>query len=67
MISFGRGPRSCIGMNLAYAQMYIVMANVFRKFDLELFDTDRSAVDCAKDMFVPHPMPGTKGVRVLVR
>ena len=34
---------------------------------LELYDTDRSAVDFYIYAFVPRPRPGTKGVRVLVK
>ena len=67
MVNFGRGRRSCIGKNLAYAQMYIVLSNVFRKFEFELYETDRTDVDCARDMFVAFPKDGTLGVRVLVK
>ena len=67
MVSFGKGARSCLGMPLAYAEMYLALAAVFRRFDLRLFETDRTVVDCAKDMYVPHPKEGTKGVRVLVK
>lgn len=67
LVSFGRGTRSCLGINLAYAEMYIAMANVYRNFEFDLFETDRSAVDCYRDMFLPHAKPGTQGVRVRVR
>ena len=66
LVSFGKGTRSCLGINLAYAEMYIAMANVYRNFEFELFQTDRTAVDCFKEMFVPHPKPGTLGVRAKV-
>lgn len=67
MISFGRGPRSCVGMQLAYAELFIGLSTLFRRFDFELFETDRAAVDCYMDMFLPRPKLGTKGVRVLVK
>ena len=67
MVAFGRGTRSCVGMQLAYAELYIGLATIFRRFDFELYDTDRSAVDFYMDTFVPRPKPGTKGVRVLVK
>ncbi|KAJ2996575.1 hypothetical protein NUW58_g937 [Xylaria curta] len=66
MIAFGRGTRSCIGMQLAYAELYIGLASFFRRFECELFETERDAVDCYGDRFVPRPKPGTKGVRVKV-
>lgn len=67
MVSFSKGSRSCVGMHLAYAEVYIALATVFRRFSFELFETDRTAVDCHSDMFVPHPKHGTKGVRVMVK
>ncbi|PYH94387.1 cytochrome P450 [Aspergillus ellipticus CBS 707.79] len=66
LVCFGRGTRSCLGVNIAYAEMYISLANVYRNFDFELFETDRSSVDCYSDMFLPHAKPGTQGVRVKV-
>jgi Cytochrome P450 len=33
---FSKGPRSCFGVNLAYAEIHIGLANVFRRFDLQL-------------------------------
>jgi len=54
LVSFSKGSRSCIGMNLAHAEMYLWLSNVFRRFGskgvrfasdegiLELVDTDIS-------------------------
>lgn len=38
-ISFSRGSRGCIGMNLAYAELFYTFAYLFRNFELELFET----------------------------
>lgn len=67
VVPFGRGPRMCLGINLAMVEMYLVLAHVFRRLDLELFDTKRNAVDLAADFFIPIPEKGTKGVRVIVK
>ena len=32
MVSFSRGSRSCVGVNLAYAELYNTFAYVFRRF-----------------------------------
>lgn len=66
LVAFGRGTRSCVGMPLAYADLYIALATFFRRFKCELYETDRDAVDLFLDSFVPRPRPGTKGVRVKV-
>ncbi|KAI1160687.1 cytochrome P450 [Nemania serpens] len=66
LVAFSRGTRNCVGMQLAYAELYIGLATFFRRFDCELFETGRDAVDCYYDRFVPKPKPGTHGVRVKV-
>ncbi|KAJ6043515.1 cytochrome P450 [Penicillium canescens] len=67
LVPFGSGPRMCLGMNLANAEMYLALAHVFRRLDLELFETKRNAVDMDADYFIPVAKAGTKGVRVLVK
>lgn len=66
MVAFGRGTRSCVGMQLAYAELYTGVSTLFRRFRMELHETGRDALDLHMDRFVPRPRPGTKGLRVLV-
>ncbi|KAG7095945.1 hypothetical protein E1B28_006629 [Marasmius oreades] len=35
LVAFSKGPRTCLGINLAWCEMYLILANVFRKLDLE--------------------------------
>ncbi|TEB08824.1 cytochrome P450 [Coprinellus micaceus] len=44
IVPFSKGPRMCLGINLAWAELYLIIGNLFRKVDLELVDTT------AKDM-----------------
>lgn len=67
MVSFSKGSRRCIGMHLAYAELYLMLATMFRQFRFELYETTRKAVDPKIDYFVPKPEHGTMGVRVLVK
>ncbi|MCJ1422484.1 hypothetical protein MMC29_000364, partial [Sticta canariensis] len=67
LVSFGKGSRSCLGTTFAYAQLYIGLATVFRRVKMELFETERDAVDMASDHFAQTPKAGTKGVRVLIK
>ncbi|KAI1745268.1 cytochrome protein [Xylaria scruposa] len=67
MVSFGRGTRSCLGMQLAYAELFVGLATVFRRFSFEIYDTDRTDVDAGRDCFVPRPVKRSNGVRVLVK
>jgi cytochrome P450 len=64
-LPFGRGSRMCIGMNLGYAEMYIVLASVFRRLDLQLHETYQERdIDIVRDCFIGEVSPQTQGVRV---
>ncbi|KIW37891.1 uncharacterized protein PV06_09873 [Exophiala oligosperma] len=63
MIAFSRGPRSCVGINLAYAELYLTFAYVFSRFDMKLYKTTKEDMDW-KDNFVVT----TKGhLRVMLK
>lgn len=65
-VAFGKGPRMCLGMNLAWAELYLATAMLFRRFRFELYETDASDVVLKHDFFIPSPKLDTKGVRVKV-
>ncbi|KAI1389444.1 cytochrome P450 [Hypoxylon trugodes] len=67
MVAFGRGSRMCPGMELAYAEIYIGLATLFRRHELELFETTHRDVDFARDLVTAHPEWGSKGIRVVVK
>ncbi|KAF5337488.1 hypothetical protein D9758_013608 [Tetrapyrgos nigripes] len=52
LVAFGKGPRSCIGTNLAWCELYLIMGNIFRKLDLTP-TTDVRSPYRARDYFVP--------------
>ena len=52
--------------SLAYAELYMVLAAIFRRFSFELYETDVSDVRMAHDFFIPSPKLDSKGVRVKV-
>ncbi|KUJ16052.1 cytochrome P450 [Mollisia scopiformis] len=66
LVSFGRGPRSCLGNNMAWAELYLVLAMMFRRYKFSLYDTDVSDVRLEHDFFIPNVKLSSKGVRVLV-
>lgn len=79
LVSFTKGSRSCLGINLAYAELYICVSRMFRLYHgaenesgakggrLELFETSNKDVEFATDMFIPATRKGSKGVRLLVK
>ncbi|OTB04507.1 hypothetical protein M426DRAFT_320624 [Hypoxylon sp. CI-4A] len=67
LVSFSRGSRGCVGKDLAMMELYVAMATLFRRHELELFETSREDVDFVVDLVKPMPKRGSKGVRVIVK
>ncbi|KAK0614968.1 cytochrome P450 [Bombardia bombarda] len=68
-VPFCRGSRNCLGMNLAMAEMSLILAVLFRPNGprFELFETDETDIKQAHDFLIPLPKITTKGVRALIR
>ncbi len=76
LVSFSKGSRQCVGMNLAYAELFLWLGNVFRRFGskevrftgdegiIELVDTDITDVEIARDLLAPMIREGSKGVMI---
>lgn len=67
MVSFSRGARNCLGMNLAWMELYVGLATIFRRHDFKLFETTRDDVDFKIDLVRPMPQRESTGVRVTVQ
>ena len=77
IISFSWGARQCLGMQLAFAEMYMVHGTLWRHFGckedpgdkgwLEVYGTDRTDVTMISDRFVPGIRKGSLGIRAVVR
>ncbi|KAF9444561.1 cytochrome P450 [Macrolepiota fuliginosa MF-IS2] len=39
LVPFSKGPRMCLGINLAWCELYLIFGNLLRKFDLEVYET----------------------------
>ncbi|KAL7936142.1 cytochrome P450 [Trichoderma chlorosporum] len=64
--SFGKGSRQCLGMNLAYCELYLALtALVFRVYPhMQLYETVVEDVTYDHDLFVP--IAKGNGVRVVI-
>jgi cytochrome P450 len=66
MVAFGKGSRSCLGLHLATAEMYLCLAAVLSRFDLRMeegFDWERD-MKPVRDCFVGMPCKESRGARV---
>lgn len=62
---FGRGARQCVGLELAKQELVLVVANLFRRFELELCETAERDVSLAYDFFSPFGPEDSKGCWVM--
>ncbi|KAH9482841.1 Cytochrome P450 monooxygenase [Psilocybe cubensis] len=53
LVPFSAGPRMCMGMSMAWAELYLFFGYLFRKLDMQIIDTDISDFCTYKDYFVP--------------
>jgi len=67
LVNFSKGTRNCLGINLARSEVFLTLAAVFRRFEMELWETGRGDVEMAHDFFVPYVRVGSRGVRVVVK
>ncbi|KAI2472113.1 cytochrome P450 [Annulohypoxylon bovei var. microspora] len=68
LMSFSKGTRMCLGMNLALCEMYtLVAAFTLRVFPhMRLYETTEDDVRHHHDLFVPVARKESKGVRVVL-
>ncbi|KAE8151511.1 cytochrome P450 [Aspergillus avenaceus] len=66
LVNFSKGSRMCVGLNLAYAELFLVIATIVRRFEMELHDTPKSNIDFARDFGTPYPDKGNFSVQALI-
>ncbi|KAL3472255.1 cytochrome P450 [Aspergillus californicus] len=53
LLSFSRGPRSCLGQHLAWSELYLCFGHVFRKFDIQIDPSSPKELEW-RDCFLPE-------------
>lgn len=66
-MAFSKGSRKCLGVELARAELYLVVARLVGGFELELWESGEGEVSFVRDYQVAMPEVGCKGVRVMAR
>ncbi|KAJ5718661.1 benzoate 4-monooxygenase cytochrome P450 [Penicillium malachiteum] len=68
LVSFNRGPRACLGINLAKAELFLILAAVFRQFDFDVSAVKRERdIDCNRDYILGAQAVDTPGILVTVK
>ncbi|KAH7317035.1 cytochrome P450 [Stachybotrys elegans] len=63
-VTFGKGPRMCLGSNITYLELYLTIANFFHRFDMTLYKTDEIRwADSAASRIREHVKVTIDGVR----
>ncbi|KAF5357171.1 hypothetical protein D9756_006863 [Leucocoprinus leucothites] len=45
LVPFSKGPRMCLGINLAWSELYLIFGNLFRKLNMETYQTTERDFD----------------------
>ncbi|XRM48691.1 hypothetical protein ABZX51_011606 [Aspergillus tubingensis] len=66
LVNFSKGARICLGMQLAYAELFIVIAALMRQFEMELVDTPKETIEFARDFGAPYPEKGNLSIKARI-
>ena len=69
LVPFGRGSRACLGLNLAWAELYMTLGWVFRNMggSMRIVDTVKERdVDIDRDIFIPAMRKDTTGIKIVI-
>ncbi|KAI1404039.1 cytochrome P450 [Hypoxylon fuscum] len=68
LLTFSKGSRACIGINLAYCELYLALAALSLRVlpQMRLYETTEEDVRYDHDMFNPMTNARSKGVRAII-
>ncbi|KAJ5677809.1 Cytochrome P450 [Penicillium maclennaniae] len=66
IVAFTKGSRLCLGMNLAYAEIYMSLAHIIRRFDFVLHETTMDNIAVYRELGIAYPKKGCFSVKAKV-
>ncbi|KAJ5548340.1 benzoate 4-monooxygenase cytochrome P450 [Penicillium frequentans] len=67
LVPFNRGVRVCLGLNLARAELFIILAVLFRQFKFDISQVSRARdIDLTRDFIIGATAPDSPGILVEV-
>lgn len=68
LVTLNRGTHSCVGMNLARAELFMILAAVFRQFDFDVSSVKRERdIDVSRDYILGLQARNSPGILVTVK
>ncbi|CAJ2500445.1 Uu.00g032980.m01.CDS01 [Anthostomella pinea] len=67
LVVFSKGTRGCLGINLAWAELRIMLSNLVMRMDLVPFETTKDNIELYSDMVVPEPKNYQEPAQFLIR
>ncbi|KAJ5345239.1 hypothetical protein N7452_003243 [Penicillium brevicompactum] len=66
MVPFSKGSRQCLGMHLALADLYLLLATLVLRFDMDLYQTTLEDMSTYREYGHGFPRKENQGLRVVV-
>ena len=68
LVAFNRGTRVCLGMNLARAELFLILSAVFRQFNFDVSEVSKERdIDVSHDYILGAQAKDSPGILVKVR
>ena len=68
LVPFNRGTRACLGLNLARAELYLILACVYRRFDFDVSQVKKERdIDVSYDFILAAQAKDSPGILVKVK
>ncbi|OJI85470.1 hypothetical protein ASPTUDRAFT_119373 [Aspergillus tubingensis CBS 134.48] len=66
LVPFSRGTLGCLGPNMTWAWLYLVLGTLLRKFEMRLHNTTEENVEVTRDKFLAQTERGKNRVQIKV-
>ncbi|GFF80783.1 cytochrome P450 [Aspergillus lentulus] len=66
LVPFSKGSQSCLGQNMTYCWLYLVLGTIIRRFEFELVGTSDDNIQIVRDCFNGQTAPGLNNINVRV-
>ncbi|GKZ51952.1 hypothetical protein AbraIFM66951_008471 [Aspergillus brasiliensis] len=66
LVPFSKGTMGCLGPNMTWAWLYLVLGTLLRKFEMRLYDTTERNIEVVRDKFLAQTERGMNRIQIKV-